>query len=146
EIGRVAAHAGHVAANQPDGLVERLLPSTRDEHIGAFLNEPLGARQRHAARSPRDDGNLALKLSHDFSRDILLWNTDPVPDGIFGSVFRIYGSPIHLSRAQCEPTLEKIITICFRSRGTSSPSMVPTRPCEISPAEPTSGWPPCFVI
>jgi hypothetical protein len=26
EIGRVAAHAGHVPPNQPDGLVERLLP------------------------------------------------------------------------------------------------------------------------
>ena len=46
EIGRVAAHAGHVPANQPDGLVERLLPSARDENIGAFFNEPLGARQR----------------------------------------------------------------------------------------------------
>src|ERR1700675_4755845 len=67
EIGRVAAHAGHVPANQPDGLVERLLPSARDENVGAFLNEPLGARQRHAARSTGDDCNLTLKVSHDFS-------------------------------------------------------------------------------
>ena len=67
EIGRVAAHAGHVPANQLDGLVERLLPPARDENIGAFFNEPLGARQRHAARSTRDDCNLTLKLSHDFS-------------------------------------------------------------------------------
>ncbi len=67
EIGRVAAHAGHVPANQPDGLVERFLPTARDENIGAFFNEPLGARQRHPARSTRDDCNLTLKLSHDFS-------------------------------------------------------------------------------
>ena len=66
EIGRVAAHAGHVPADQPDGLVERVLPTARDEDVGAFFNEPLGARQRHAARSARDDGNLTFKLSHDF--------------------------------------------------------------------------------
>src|SRR5258706_9100175 len=67
EIGRVAAHAGYVPANQLDGLVERLLPPARDENIGAFFNEPLGARQRQAARSTRNDCNLTLKLSHDFS-------------------------------------------------------------------------------
>src|SRR5260221_14406901 len=67
EIGLVAAHAGHVPANQLDGLIERLLPPARDKNIGAFFNEPLGARQRHAARSTRDDCNLTLKLSHDFS-------------------------------------------------------------------------------
>src|SRR6266403_5549523 len=67
EIGRVAAHADHVPANQLDGLVERLLPPARDKNIGAFFDEPLGARQRHAARSTRDDCNLTLKPSHDFS-------------------------------------------------------------------------------
>src|ERR1700760_557428 len=60
EIGRVAAHAGYVPADQPEGLVERLLPPARDEDIGAFFNEPLGARQRHAARSTRDDCNLTV--------------------------------------------------------------------------------------
>ena len=60
EIGRVAAHAGHVPANQLDGLVERLLPSARDENIGSFFNEKLGARQRHAARSTRDDCYLTV--------------------------------------------------------------------------------------
>ena len=67
EIGRVAAHAGHVPADQPDGLVEHLLPPARDEDIGAFFDEPPGARQRHAARSTRDDRNLTLKLSHNVS-------------------------------------------------------------------------------
>ena len=67
EIGRVAAHAGHVPADQLDGLVQRLLSPARDENIGAFFNEPLGARQRHAARSTRDDCNLTFKLSHDCS-------------------------------------------------------------------------------
>ena len=60
EIGRVAAHADHVPANQPDGLVERLLSPARDEDISALFNEPLGARQRHAARSAGDDRNLTL--------------------------------------------------------------------------------------
>src|SRR6478672_7263882 len=67
EIGRVATHAGDVPANQPDGLVERLLPSARDEDIGAFFDKPPGARQGHAARSARDDCNLTVQLSHDFS-------------------------------------------------------------------------------
>src|ERR1700733_4800184 len=67
ELGRVAAHAGHVPANQLDGLVERLLFPAGDEDIGAFFNEPLGARQGHTARSTRDDCNLTFKLTHDFS-------------------------------------------------------------------------------
>src|ERR1700748_353614 len=67
EIGRVATHAGHVPATQLDAVVERLLPSARDEDISAFFNEPPGARQRHAARSTRDDCNLTLELSHDVS-------------------------------------------------------------------------------
>src|SRR6202043_1140261 len=66
-IRRGPPDAGSVPANQPDSLVERLLPPARDEDIGAFFNEPPGARQCHAARSTRDDCNLTLKLSHDFS-------------------------------------------------------------------------------
>ena len=49
-------------------------------------------------------------------------------------MFRIYGSPIHLSRALCELTPERITATYLPSRVTSSPSMVLTRPCEISPA------------
>ncbi len=67
ETGRVAAKAGHVPANLLDGRVERFLPPARDENIGAFFNEKHGARQRHAARSTRDDCNLTLKLPHDSS-------------------------------------------------------------------------------
>src|ERR1700675_4102862 len=37
EIGRVTAHAGHVPANQLDGLIERLLPPARDENVGTLL-------------------------------------------------------------------------------------------------------------
>ncbi len=48
EIGRVTAHAGHVSANQLDGLIERLLPPTRDENVGTFFNAALGARQRRS--------------------------------------------------------------------------------------------------
>src|SRR5580693_2379487 len=64
EIGRVAAHAGHVPANEPDGLIELLLPPTRDENVGTLFNKALGACQRHTARTTRDDCNLTLKLSH----------------------------------------------------------------------------------
>src|SRR5262249_6556245 len=67
EIGRVAANAGHGPANQPDGIVERLLSPAGDEDIGAFFDQPPGARQRHAARSTGDDCNLTFELSHDFS-------------------------------------------------------------------------------
>src|SRR6185312_10506144 len=92
EIGRVAAHAGHVPANQPDGLVERLLPPARDENIGAFFDEPPGARQRHAARSARDDRNLILELSHDFSFprvDRLLRGRSPGPPSKVGESIEI---------------------------------------------------------
>jgi hypothetical protein len=47
--GRVTAYAGYVPANQLDGLIELLLPPTRDENVGALFDEPLGARQRNAA-------------------------------------------------------------------------------------------------
>src|ERR1700741_4261781 len=77
EIGRVAAHAGHVSANQLDGLIERLLPPARDENVGTFFNEAFGARQRHAARSTRDDCNLTFKLSHNYS----FWKTCRIPYG-----------------------------------------------------------------
>jgi hypothetical protein len=41
-------HAGHVSTDQFDGFIQRLLPPTRDEDVSAFLNEQLGAGQRHA--------------------------------------------------------------------------------------------------
>src|ERR1700752_3263423 len=65
EISRVAAHARHVAADQLDGLVELLLLPARYENVSALFHEPLGALQRHAARSTRDDCNLTFELTHD---------------------------------------------------------------------------------
>src|SRR5579863_5999935 len=65
EIGRVTAHADYVPANQLDGFIELLLLPTGDENVGALFNEELGAGQRHAARSTRDDCNFSFKLSHD---------------------------------------------------------------------------------
>ena len=38
-----------------------------DENVCAFFNESLGALQRQAARSTRDDCNLTFKLSHNYS-------------------------------------------------------------------------------
>jgi hypothetical protein len=55
------------SADQLDGLIERLLPPARDENVGAFFNEPLGALQRQAARSTRNDCNFSFKLSHNYS-------------------------------------------------------------------------------
>jgi hypothetical protein len=46
QIGRVTAHAGHVPANQLDGLIESLLPPACDENVGAFFNEPLANYER----------------------------------------------------------------------------------------------------
>ena len=83
EIGRVAAHAGHVPANQFDGLIERLLPPARDENVGALFNEPLGARQRPAARSTRDDCNFSFKLSHNCSlHSHVAWMPPQLPAGL----------------------------------------------------------------
>ena len=45
-----AAHAGHGPANQFDGLIELLLPPTRDENVGTLSNEPLGAGRCQASR------------------------------------------------------------------------------------------------
>src|ERR1700760_1978162 len=67
EIGCVAAPAGHVAADQLDGLVELFLLPARYKNVCAFFNEPLGALQRHAARSTRDDCDLTFELTHDLS-------------------------------------------------------------------------------
>ena len=68
EIGCIAAYAGHVPADQLDGLIERFLLPAGDEDIGAFLDEAPGTRQRQAARSTGDDRDLTFKLSHDLSR------------------------------------------------------------------------------
>src|SRR6202043_2405681 len=92
EIGRVAAHAGHVPANQLHGLIERLLLPARDENVGAFFNEPHGARQRHAARSTRDDCNLTFKLSHNCSlRNVCSTRYTTVES--FGGGRELLGSP-----------------------------------------------------
>jgi hypothetical protein len=62
-----SANAGHVVANRLHRFVEYLLPPASDEHIGPLFDEQFRRLECHAARSTRDDRNLALKLSHDFS-------------------------------------------------------------------------------
>src|ERR1700733_10347794 len=64
EIRRITTHTGHVPPDLLDSLIERPLPAARDENVGTFLNEALGARQRQSTRSARDDCNLSFKLSH----------------------------------------------------------------------------------
>ena len=41
QIGRIALHAGHVPADQFDGLIQSFLPPARDEDIGAFFDKQL---------------------------------------------------------------------------------------------------------
>jgi hypothetical protein len=65
EVGCVTANAGHVSADLLDSLIKRFLPAAGDEDVRAFLDEPFGALERHAARSARDDRDFAVKLSHD---------------------------------------------------------------------------------
>src|SRR6185503_3124056 len=67
EVGRIALHASHVPPDQFDGFLHRVLPSARDEDVSAFLNEQLGAGQRHATCSARNHCDLAIELSHDDS-------------------------------------------------------------------------------
>src|ERR1700733_11716159 len=69
QISCVTLDAGYIPANRLHGLIELLLPSTRDENVSAFFNEQLGTRQRHAARTTCNDCNFSFKLSHDFSFD-----------------------------------------------------------------------------
>ena len=66
EVGRVTSYAGHVPANQLDCLIERFLLPARDENEGTLFNKQFGARQP-CRRSTRDDCNLSLKLSHNYS-------------------------------------------------------------------------------
>src|SRR5215470_3733927 len=79
----------------------------------------------------------------------ILWITDPDADPLYTDHRSVCQYTDHRSVCQgnlCEPTLEKITATYLKSRGTSSPSMAPMRPCEISPAGPASGWPHCFAI
>jgi hypothetical protein len=48
QVGRVALHGGHVPADQLDSFLQRFLPPTLDEDVSSFVNEHLGAGQRHA--------------------------------------------------------------------------------------------------
>src|SRR3546814_19771102 len=63
EICRVAAYAGHVPTDQPDGFVQRPLPASCYENVGPFFNEHPGASPRHAACSTRDDGHQIERAS-----------------------------------------------------------------------------------
>ncbi len=47
QVGGVALYGGHVRADQFDGLVQRALPSARDEDACSLVCEQLGAGQGH---------------------------------------------------------------------------------------------------
>jgi len=51
----------------PDRAPKGFLPPGLDEDVRSFLDEQLGAGQRHAGRSAGDHRHLALELSHDHS-------------------------------------------------------------------------------
>src|SRR5882757_1017981 len=67
EVGRIALHAGHVSADQLHGFIHGVLPSARDEDVGSFANEQLGAGQRHTACRAGDHRDFAIDFSHDHS-------------------------------------------------------------------------------
>jgi hypothetical protein len=67
KVGGIGLHAGHVAADHLDGFVQRVLPAARDEDVGSFVDEQLGAGQRHSTCRTCDHRDLAIELSHDHS-------------------------------------------------------------------------------
>ena len=67
EVGRIGLHAGHVPADLLDGFVQRVLASARDEDVGSFVYEQLGAGQRHTTCRACDHRDLAIELSHKHS-------------------------------------------------------------------------------
>jgi len=52
EICRVTAHAGHVPANQLDGLIELLLLPTRDENVGTSSTNSLALASAYRSILP----------------------------------------------------------------------------------------------
>ncbi len=67
EVRRVGLYAGHVPPDQLDGVVQRVLPTACNEDMSSFVDEQLGASQRHTTCRACDHRNLAIELSHDHS-------------------------------------------------------------------------------
>src|SRR4029077_20357652 len=75
QFGNVSLNAGDVAADCLHGVVEFLLATARDEHIGAFVNKQLSCREPDPTAPSRDDRNLTFEfLGHRFSPLLLSCN------------------------------------------------------------------------
>lgn len=64
EVGGIALHARHVAADRRDSLIQRLLAPTGDEDICSLFDEQLRAGQCHTACRTGDHRHLAVQLAH----------------------------------------------------------------------------------
>jgi hypothetical protein len=70
EVGQIGDRAPHRAGIGPEvgySRVERFLSAAEDEDEGAFIDEALCCGAADAGSAARDDCNLTLKLSHNFS-------------------------------------------------------------------------------
>ena len=63
EIGRVAAHARDVPADQLDGLVERLLPPAGDEDVGPFFEKSFAVARAMPEVAPVITATLFFSFS-----------------------------------------------------------------------------------
>lgn len=70
-VGGVALYGRRVRADQLDGLVQRVLPSARDEDARSFVCEQLGAGQGQPGRSAGNYRYLAIELSHGRSLEVI---------------------------------------------------------------------------
>src|ERR1700676_3436935 len=61
-FGDVPLNAGNVAADCLYGLVEFLLSTARNEHIGTLFDEKLGRSQSNPFCAASDDSDLAFEL------------------------------------------------------------------------------------
>src|SRR4030095_13402790 len=64
EVGHVALHAGHVAADVLDRRRQLRSTTPRDEDVRTFAHEPLRRREADAAVGTGDQGNLSLEPAH----------------------------------------------------------------------------------
>src|SRR5271168_1293786 len=64
EFGDVPLNTGDVLSDKLHGLIEFLLTSARDEHVGPFLDEELCRSQSYSRAASGNDDDLILQLAH----------------------------------------------------------------------------------
>src|ERR1700694_1489957 len=93
QFGNVSLHARDVAPDRFHGLVEFLLPTARDENIGALFDEKLCRSQPNPFGAAGDEGDLVFKLfGHSFSPLLPSCSELSCPDALCASVFSPSGN------------------------------------------------------